>query len=79
MDLISLSFQPSWGSVNSPPARVYTGFNRAKEDLAGEGVDFSMALHWFFEKGEAYLSRVERDFSAEVQRKRLRIGASVDR
>ena len=25
--LISLSLQPSWGSVNSPPARVYTVVN----------------------------------------------------
>ncbi|HKF37801.1 MAG TPA: hypothetical protein VKB35_12980 [Ktedonobacteraceae bacterium] len=27
-DFISFSLQPSWGSVNSPPARVYTVFNR---------------------------------------------------
>src|ERR1700676_2421201 len=29
LDLISFSLQPSWGSVNSTPARVYTVVNRS--------------------------------------------------
>src|SRR5712664_2696582 len=31
LSLLSFSLQPSWGSVNSPPARVYTGFNKLKQ------------------------------------------------
>jgi len=43
-------------------------------ELAEEGVDFSMVLHWLMREGSAYLERVERDFSAEVQRKRVKFG-----
>src|SRR6516225_3232847 len=44
--LISFSLQPSWGSVNSPPARVYTGFNRV---VLSSFKDFfsSSPLAWF--------------------------------
>jgi hypothetical protein len=45
-------------------------------ELAEEGVDLSVVLHWLVETGQDYLDRVDRDFSAEVQRKRLRFGIS---
>lgn len=45
-------------------------------ELVEEGVDLSVVLHWLAMKGEKYLERVDRDFSAEVQRKRLRFGTS---
>jgi len=46
----------------------------AGEELAEDGADLSVVLHWLAMKGEAYLERVQRDFSAEVQRKRLKFG-----
>ncbi len=45
-------------------------------ELAEEGVDLSMVLHWLAAKGGSYLERVDRDFSAEVQRKRIKFGKS---
>lgn len=47
-------------------------------DLSSDGVDLSVVLHWLNEVGAEYLERVERDFSAEVQRKRLKFGYGVD-
>jgi hypothetical protein len=49
----------------------------AGDDLAGEGIDLSLVLHWFYERGEAYLKRTKRDFSEEVQEKRLRMGLTA--
>jgi len=43
-------------------------------DLAEDGVDLSVVLHWLIGKGDEYLERVGRDFSAEVQRKRVKFG-----
>jgi hypothetical protein len=43
-------------------------------ELAEDGVDLSVVLHWLAVKGDAYLERVQRDFSVEVQRKRLKFG-----
>lgn len=43
-------------------------------ELAEEGVDLSVVLHWLANKGQEYLDRVDRDFSAEVARKRLKAG-----
>ena len=43
-------------------------------ELAEDGVDLSIVLHWLVGKGSHYLERVGRDFSAEVQRKRLKFG-----
>jgi len=43
-------------------------------DLAEDGVDLSVVLHWLVSKGDEYLERVGRDFSAEVQRKRIKFG-----
>jgi hypothetical protein len=43
-------------------------------ELAEDGVDLSVVLHWLAMKGEDYLERVQRDFSLEVQRKRLKFG-----
>ncbi len=43
-------------------------------ELAEDGTDLSVVLHWLAMKGDAYLERVQRDFSAEVQRKRIRLG-----
>ena len=43
-------------------------------ELAEDGVDLSIVLHWLVGKGSQYLERVGRDFSAEVQRKRLKFG-----
>jgi hypothetical protein len=43
-------------------------------ELAEEGVDLSVVLHWVMQQGGDYLERVERDFSAEVQRKRVKFG-----
>lgn len=43
-------------------------------ELSNEGVDLSVVLHWLMERGEEYLQREERDFSAEVQRKRVKFG-----
>jgi hypothetical protein len=34
-------------------------------------------LHWLVGKGDGYLERVGRDFSAEVQRKRIKFGLQV--
>jgi hypothetical protein len=45
-------------------------------ELSHEGVDLSVVLHWLMERGEEYLQREERDFSAEVQRKRVKFGQS---
>jgi len=33
-----------------------------------------VVLHWVMQQGGDYLERVERDFSAEVQRKRVKFG-----
>jgi hypothetical protein len=43
-------------------------------ELAEDGVDLSVVLHWLAMRGDAYLERVKRDFSLEVQRKRLKFG-----
>src|SRR5258708_6294825 len=43
-------------------------------DLAEDGVDLSVVLHWLVGIGADYLERVGRDFSAEVQRKRIKFG-----
>jgi hypothetical protein len=43
-------------------------------ELAEDGVDLSVVLHWLVGKGGDYLERVGRDFSAEVQRKRVKFG-----
>jgi hypothetical protein len=43
-------------------------------ELAEDGIDLSVALHWLVGKGSEYQERVGRDFSVEVQRKRLKIG-----
>ncbi len=44
------------------------------DELPDEGVDLSLVLHWLAIRGPEYLERVERDFSTEVQRKRLKFG-----
>ncbi len=44
--------------------------------LARDDLDLSMVLHWLAGEGEAYLTRVERDFTREVQRKRIKFGVS---
>jgi hypothetical protein len=49
----------------------------AGDDLAEEGVDLSVVLHWLAKEGGDYLERVERDFSAEVQRKRVKFGLAL--
>ncbi len=46
-------------------------------DLAEEGVDLSLVLHWFLQRGEAYLKRTKRDFAEEVQEKRFRMGLAA--
>ena len=43
-------------------------------ELAHEGVDLSVVLHWLMQRGSEYLERVDRDFAVEVQRKRTRFG-----
>jgi hypothetical protein len=43
-------------------------------ELAEDGIDLSMFLHWLAVKGQAYLERTGRDFSAEVRRKRVKLG-----
>ena len=43
----------------------------AGSELAEDGVDFSVVLHWLAKSGGDYLERVQRDFSVEVQRKRM--------
>jgi hypothetical protein len=43
-------------------------------ELSEDGTDLSVVLHWLAIKGEAYLERVQWDFSAEVQRKRIKFG-----
>jgi hypothetical protein len=43
-------------------------------ELAEDGADLSVVLHWLAVKGDEYLQRVKRDFSLEVQRKRLKFG-----
>ena len=48
-------------------------------DLAQEGTDLSVVLHWLAIEGQDYLDRVDRDFSAEIQRKRVKIGKSLGR
>jgi hypothetical protein len=44
------------------------------EELAEDGTDLSVFLHWLAMKGQAYLERTGRDFSAEVRRKRVKLG-----
>jgi hypothetical protein len=46
-------------------------------ELAEDGADLSIVLHWLAMKGEDYLERVKRDFSVEVQRKRVKFGLQV--
>ena len=46
-------------------------------DLAREGTDLSIVLHWLANSGQEYLDRVERDFSAEIVRKRVKLGLQV--
>ena len=36
-----------------------------------------MVLHWLANSGQEYLDRVERDFSAEIVRKRVKLGLQV--
>ena len=48
------------------------------DELADPAVDLSVVLHWFALKGGEYLERVDRDFGAEVQRKRSRFGTASD-
>jgi hypothetical protein len=43
-------------------------------ELAEDGADLSIMLHWLVVKGGEYLVRMGRDFSVEVQRKRLKFG-----
>jgi hypothetical protein len=43
-------------------------------ELSEDGIDLSVVLHWLAMKGDDYLERVQRDFSAEVQRKRVKFG-----
>jgi hypothetical protein len=43
-------------------------------ELAEDGVDLSVVLHWLAMRGDTYLERVGRDFGVEVQRKRLKFG-----
>jgi hypothetical protein len=46
-------------------------------ELAEDGVDLSVVLHWLAMKGQEYLERVDRDFSAEIARKRVKLGLQV--
>jgi hypothetical protein len=46
-------------------------------ELAEDGVDLSVVLHWLAMKGQEYLERVDRDFGAEVVRKRVKLGLQV--
>ncbi len=46
-------------------------------ELAEEGTDLSVVLHWLAVSGGDYLERVGRDFSAEIQRKRVKLGLQV--
>lgn len=46
-------------------------------ELAEDGVDLSVVLHWLAMKGQEYLERVDRDFSAEIARKRIKLGLQV--
>jgi hypothetical protein len=46
-------------------------------ELAEDGADLSVVLHWLAMSGGDYLERVGRDFSAEVQRKRVKFGLQV--
>jgi hypothetical protein len=43
-------------------------------ELSEDWVDLSMVLHWLAVNGHTYLERVDRDFGAEVQRKRVKLG-----
>jgi len=47
-------------------------------DLADPDADLSVFLHWLAQQGQAYLERKERDFGAEVQRKRIKFGLPVE-
>jgi len=47
------------------------------DDLADPDADLSVFLHWLAQHGQAYLERKERDFGAEVQRKRVKFGLPV--
>jgi hypothetical protein len=49
----------------------------AGDELAEDGVDLSVVLHWLAMKGQEYLERVDRDFSAEIARKRVKLGLQV--
>ena len=44
------------------------------DDLADPDADLSVFLHWLATNGQAYMERKERDFSTEVQRKRVKFG-----
>jgi hypothetical protein len=44
------------------------------DEYTDEMTDFSMVLHWMAQVGPEYLDRIDRDFAAEVQRKRIRFG-----
>jgi hypothetical protein len=46
-------------------------------ELAEDGVDLSVVLHWLAIKGQEYLERVDRDFGAEIIRKRVKFGLQV--
>ncbi len=43
-------------------------------ELADPCNDLSIVLHWLYVRGNEYLEKVDRDFGAEVQRKRARFG-----
>ena len=43
-------------------------------ELAEDGVDLSVVLHWLAKSGGDYLERVGRDFCLEVRRKQLKFG-----
>jgi hypothetical protein len=44
------------------------------DDLADPDADLTVFLHWLAVNGQTYLERKEREFGAEVQRKRVKFG-----
>ncbi|HEX4208342.1 MAG TPA: hypothetical protein VHZ51_29885, partial [Ktedonobacteraceae bacterium] len=44
------------------------------DEYHDEMADLSMVLHWIAQAGPEYLERIDRDFAAEVERKRVRFG-----
>ena len=43
-------------------------------DLAGSDTDISLFLHWFAEAASQHMVNKDMDFSAEVMRKRIKLG-----